>query len=194
MAGGKGTRIRSLGEKPLVKVGGTVMLRRVVTALKDSRHIGEIAVAWSHHAPKTAREAANLGIRAIMTPGLGYIEDLRHALNLLGVEDALVINSDLPFITGSIIDEVCDRYERNQKPALTVMVRIDKIRELGFEPSYGEQGLSPVGINVVRGPLVGDDEVDQEIFVVEDALSLININTPEDVGRAERLLETLSRR
>lgn len=189
MAGGKGTRMRSLGEKPVVKVGRTEMFKRVVSALEDSRQIEEVVIASSPHTPNTTREAENLGLQVIITPGVGYVEDLRYALNRLGVEHALVINSDLPFITGSIIDEVCDRYERSRKPALTVTTKTDKIRELGFEPTYGQQGLSPVGINVVGGPLIGNDEMDQEIFAIEDALPLINVDTPEDVLRAERLLK-----
>lgn len=189
MAGGKGTRMRSLGEKPVVKVGRTEMFKRVVSALEDSRQIEEVVIASSPHTPNTTREAENLGLQVIITPGVGYVEDLRYALNRLGVEHALVINSDLPFITGSIIDEVCDRYERSRKPALTVTTKTAKIRELGFEPTYGQQGLSPVGINVVGGPLVGNDEMDQEIFAIEDALPLINVDTPEDVLRAERLLK-----
>lgn len=189
MAGGKGTRMRSLGEKPVVKVGKTEMFMRVVSALEDSRQIEEVVIASSPHTPNTTREAENLGLQVIITPGVGYVEDLRYALNRLGVEHALVINSDLPFITGSIIDEVCDRYERSRKPALTVTTKTAKIRALGFEPTYGQQGLSPVGINVVGGPLVGNDEMDEEIFAIEDALPLINVDTPEDVLRAERLLK-----
>ncbi len=188
MAGGKGTRMGKLGEKPLVKVGGTEMFKRVASAVKDSRNIKEVTLTSTHHTPNTTKEAASFGLRVMMTPGIGYIEDLRYVLNSLGVEAVLVINADLPFITSPIIDKVCNHYVKAQKPALTVMTKVEKIRELGFEPTYTEQGLSPVGINVVRGPLIGEDEMGQEILVLEETLSLININTTEDVQRAERLL------
>ncbi len=189
MAGGKGTRMRKLGEKSLVRIGGTEMFKRVASAVKGSRYIEEVTLTSTHHTPNTTKEAASFGLRVVTTPGFGYIEDLRYAVNSMMVEALLVINADLPFITTGIIDKVCNHYVKAQKPALTVMTRVEKIRELGFEPSFTEHGLSPVGMNVVRGPLIGEDEMGQEILVLEEALSLININTPGDVQRAESLLK-----
>lgn len=191
MAGGKGSRMVGLGEKPLVKVGGVEMLRRVLNALQDSKHVEGIVVACSPHTPSTAEKARSLGLLVVIAPGEGYVEDMKYVMSKAQIERALVVNSDLPFITGESIDIAVERFTEVRKPALTVMVPTDKMRKLGFEPSYHLAGLSPAGVNLVDATVLHEDETEQETFVMDEILQLININTPADIRRAEKLLVEL---
>ncbi len=195
MAGGKGSRMD--GEKALVRVGGISMLRRIVQALSNSQNIERIIVTSSSHTPKTSDEAHKLGLEVLITPGTGYVEDMKYAVRTLNLGHVLVINSDLPFITTSIINRVISLYVKAEKPALTVMVPTSKWKEMGFEPTYttqlGNETLAPVGLNVIDGRQMGDDEVEQEVAVMTDALPFINVNNAADIDRAERLLQSMPR-
>jgi len=57
MAGGKGTRLRSNQEKPLLKVRGQPLIESVVNALLSSKKVETILVATSVHSPQTAQWA-----------------------------------------------------------------------------------------------------------------------------------------
>ncbi len=191
MAGGKGSRMVGLGEKPLAKIGGVEMFRRVLNALQDCKHVEGIVVACSPHTPATAEKARSLGLRVVIAPGKGYVEDMKYVMGKAHIERALVVNSDLPFITGELINKTVERFTEVRKPALTVMVPADKMRKLGFEPSYHLAGLSPAGVNLVDAQVLREDETEQETFVMDEILQLININTPADIRRAEKLLVEL---
>ncbi len=195
MAGGRGSRID--GEKPLVKVGGISMLYRVVHALRQSNNIVRIVVTSTSYSPKTSDAAQKLGLELLITPGDGYVEDLKYAVNTLTLDHVVVINSDLSFISSSIIDRVLSLYVKAEKPALTVMVPTSKLNEMGFEPTYttriGGQTLAPVGLNVLDGGLKGNDEAEQEVVVMTDVLPFINVNDAADIKRAEILLQSMPR-
>jgi len=188
MAGGKGGRMAGLGEKPLVKVGGVEMLRRVLKALQDSKYVGRVIVACSPHSPSTAKRARSLGLQVVTAPGEGYVEDLRCIISKTQIEYAVVVNSDLPFITGELIDKVVERFLLAKKPALTVMVSTEEMKKLGLEPAYQFAELSPAGVNVLETRGLYKNGTDEETFVMTDVLQLINVNTPSDVRKAEKLL------
>jgi len=195
MAGGRGSRMA--GEKAIARVGGISMLSRVVEALSNSKMIDRVIVSSSSSTPKTSDEAQKLGLEVVNTPGMGYVKDMNYAIRTLNLEHVLVINSDLPFINTELIDQVIDRYAKAEKPALTVMVPISKLTALGFEPTYttklGDETLAPVGLNVLDGKRIGDDEVAQEVVVMTDVLPFINVNNAADIERAEILLKSMPR-
>ena len=193
MAGGKGSRMD--GEKALVRVGGIPMLHRVTRALRNSQNIERIIVASSSYTPKTSDEAYKLGLEVLLTPGTGYVEDMKYAVNTRNLGHVLVINSDLPFINSSIIDQVIRLYLKAEKPAMTVMVPAAKLKEKEFEPTYtiqrGDETLAPAGLNVMDGKWLGDDEVAEEVVIMTDAMPFINVNNSADVARAEKLLPSV---
>ena len=53
MAGGKGTRMGTRTEKPLIELGGDPMIKRVIDALSASKKVSEIIIATSPNTPKT---------------------------------------------------------------------------------------------------------------------------------------------
>ncbi|MBI5459644.1 NTP transferase domain-containing protein [Methanobacterium sp.] len=186
MAGGKGTRMNSDLEKPLTIVKGKSLIEHVLSALQDSSCVNEIVVATSHHTPKTAFHAENLGFRVLKTPGNGYVEDLSFLLSQEAFhhEVILTITSDLPLITGKIIDLVLEKYHKSSRPAMSVMVPLEIFRENGLKASLVLGNVVPSGLNILRG---NDTEQDEEVLVLGKIELALNINSPEDIICLEKL-------
>jgi len=191
MAGGKGTRMGLREEKPLLKVGGKPMIEHILTALRNSKKIGDIVVAVSKHTPKTAKFMERFPVEVLETPGGGYVSDVRYAVKRLKLEKVLTISADLPLVTGGIIDRIIERYNQCNKPALTVAVPLEKKERLGLTGEYvfesGNKRLAPAGINLIDGRRIDEGELEEEIFIMEENEVAVNVNTPQDLSIAERL-------
>jgi len=201
MAGGRGSRLKTGVEKPLLPICGESMLRRVVRALRSSRFIDRVFVAVSKWTPNTKREAEGLGVALIETGGLGYVDDLREALRVVwtryGFKDVVVASSDLPLLGDEVVDDVVRRYVESGKEALTVVVDKEAYEELGFKAEYfveyrGRLAV-PVGLNVLRADLVDlKDLLEEEIYLHPRVERLVNVNTADEAVRAEEIMRRLS--
>jgi adenosylcobinamide-phosphate guanylyltransferase len=191
MAGGKGTRMALIEEKPLLKVGGKRMIERVLNALGDAERVDDIVVAVSTHTPKTAELAERLSLKVLETPGNGYVSDTAYAVRKLKLGTVLTISADLPLVTGEIIDRVLGRYVECGKPALTVAVPIETRERLGLVGGYvletGGRRLVSAGINVVDGRRIDEGELEEEMYVVDEEEVAVNVNTPLDLRIVEQL-------
>ena len=186
MAGGKGTRMKLQEEKPLVKVGGRSIIEYVLAALKNAKKVDEIVVAASKHTPETAKAMEGFSAKVVKTPGRGYVSDTQYAIEKLKLNTVLTITADLPLVTGEIIDEVVERYERCGRPALAVMVPAGTRQRLGLQ--LEEMGLVPAGINVVDGRRIDEGELEEEVFVIDREEVAVNVNTINDLTVAESYL------
>lgn len=186
MAGGKGTRMRSNQEKPLLEVLGRPLIQNVLNALLSSKNIEKVLVATSIHAPQTARWVKNKGLATIETPGRGYVEDMAFILSRPDLRDETIVTvtADLPLLTGEVIDEVIEYYQQCQKPALSVMVPVEIFYKHCLQPSMVWENLVPSGLNILRG---NDTEQDEELLVLGKLEVALNINSPEDIISLERL-------
>lgn len=198
MAGGKGTRMSGLEEKPLVKVRGRPMIEYVLDALKKTAWIDRIIVTVSKYAPQTARRAKELSVEAFETPGVDYVSDVRYAISELGLGRVLIVSADLPFLTSDFVEDVLRGYERCGKPSLSVMVPAESYNMMGLRPdlaSHSEEShLVPVGINVIDGKKIDEPELEQENYVTTNTEVAMNVNTPEDLQKAELLLGQIENR
>jgi len=192
MAGGEGTRLKTQGEKPLLKVGDKPMIECVLNALKDAKKVDEIIVASSKLTPKTAAFARKQSLKVLQTPGKGFCLDARFAIKKLKLGTVLTICADLPLIKSEFIDKVITHYEQCKKPALTVMAPLENYKKFGLSADYvfeiDGKNLVPVGVNVVDGKRIGEKELEEEILVVDDERVVVNVNTLDDVRIAERVL------
>jgi len=195
MAGGRGTRMGTDEEKPLLKVGGKPVIEYVLNALKGAEKIEEIVVAVSKRTPKTAAIARKLSLKVFQTPGKGFCLDSGYAIRKLKLQTALTICADLPLVTGEFVDEVITRYEQCNKPALTVMVPLEIYTKLGLSTDYvfkiGGKNLVPAGINVIDGKRIEEKELEEEILVIDDERVAVNVNTFEDLKVAEIMLQRI---
>ncbi|MCP8304895.1 MAG: NTP transferase domain-containing protein [archaeon] len=197
MAGGRGTRIRIRGEKPLLKIGGKPLIEHVIDALKRADEVDRIVVAVSKHAPQTAKKARELSVEAIATSGEGYILDVREAVKRLKLSYVLTVSADLPLITGEVIDKVIKHYMSCGKSVLAVMVPAERFENLGLSMDLilDEDGrrLVPAGVNVLDGNKVYreefEKELDQELLII-DSEEFVNVNTPQDLRITEQLFSS----
>lgn len=182
MCGGRGTRLGSETEKPLVRVGGRPMVDRVCMALTES-HVDRVHCAVSPHTPETrAHLAGSPNVSVIETPGDGYVADLGDALERVGTP-VVTTASDLPLLTAARVD---DTLAGRGEPlaSLTVCVPVDLKRRLGVSvdtaTEHAGRRVAPTGLNVV-----GDG--DGELVVVDDERLAVNVNRPRDLQIAEYL-------
>ncbi len=193
MAGGKGTRMQIREEKPLIKVCGKSVIEYVIAALQNAEKIDSIIVATSACTPKTAKYLSGFSVEVVDTPGKDYVSDMGYASQNLKLGVFLAIAADLPLVTGEVLDNIVERYERCGKPALTVAVPLETKRRLGMSVEYSfkmdDKDVVPVGINVIDGrSRYGDEWLDQDIYLLDLDELAVNINTVRELELAERLL------
>ncbi|MFB6123829.1 MAG: NTP transferase domain-containing protein [Haloferacaceae archaeon] len=181
MCGGEGTRLRPDydTEKPLVDVGGTPMVDRVLDALAASS-VDDVAAVVSPQTPATRDHLAGRSATIVDAPGEGYVADLQYALD--GVETpVLTVVADLPLLEPVLVDRTLAVAGGE---SLTVVVpaalkrRLDASVDAAFERAGRE--FAPTGLNVV-----GD--ADDATYVSYDARLAVNVNRPPDVDLATAL-------
>jgi len=191
MAGGKSTRMALHEEKPLLKIGGKLMIERILEALTDARNVDRIVVAVSKHTPGTAKFMEGFPVKVLKSPGKGYVSDMKYAVRKLKLDTVLTISADVPLVTGEIIDKIIERYRHCNKPALTVMVPTETKERLGLEREYvleaGDKRLVPAGINVIDGRRIDEGELEEEVYIIDKEEVAVNVNTPQEQKIAERL-------
>lgn len=180
MCGGQGTRLASDTEKPLYEIGAKPMVCRVIDALEDSC-AETIYGAVSPATPETRATLSSRPVTILDTPGAGYVEDLRCALDSCGTP-ALTVAADLPLLDGEAIDRVISAHDggsRNVYTPAAVKARLGIEYETAIERDG--QTLVPCGINIV-----GSGE--ENVQVTRDNRFAVNVNRQRDGQIAEALL------
>lgn len=179
MAGGKGTRMKSHLEKPLIPIKGKPMIEYVMKALDGAEKIDDIIAATTKYTPKTEDFLKNKGIRIIRTPGIDYITDLRYIISKLNSDQVLLtITADLPLIKSSTLDYVMDQYESCGKSALCVAVQPEIFTRYNLKPSWQLKSIIPSGLNILRSINL---EQDEEVLFINELELALNINSQEDI-------------
>ncbi len=192
MAGGKGTRFGKGVEKPMVKLFGKTLIRRVIEASKASKKISETYVAVTPDYSQTADEAKKASAKVIETKGDGFHADLRQAVLKLNLRyPVLTVSSDLPLLTGGFLDEIINEYEKLREPALTVLVPINLCKKYGVEPTsfYDHRGKTYAvsGINIIDGRRILEEQP-QKVMICRRPEAIFNVNTQEDLKSAEKYM------
>jgi len=186
MAGGKGTRMKYPKEKPLIKISGKPMIEYVWDAVDSSKKVDSILVATTKNTPKTREFTEKRGIKAIETPGKGYVEDLAFIISKLVPDSILLtITADLPLISSSLIDHVLGEYEKCGKPAMCVALPIEIFENYNLKPSMVFDGIVPSGLNILR---CINKIQDEEVLILSEIELALNINTCEDIKLIEKFL------
>jgi len=165
------------------------MIDYVLDALKNSAEIDRIIVAISKHTPKTARRAKELSFEVFETPGLDFVSDMRCVIKDLRLGDVLIISADLPLVSCEFIEYILRRYKQCGKPCLSVMTTGESYRKIGARWDLGRSHPIPTGINVIDGERIDEPELEQENFITTAIDVAVNVNTLEDLQKAELLLD-----
>ena len=177
-------------EKPLLEISGKSMLQREIEVLRQANSIERIVVASTSRTPETAREAKELGVESVITPGEGFENDMRFAIHQLSLRDVLIVSADLPFITIDVVEQAVREYRSSGKPALAVMAPAELYEKMGSKPQYIFQiqgrNVAPVGINIIDGTRIDEGALDQVELVVNSSDIALNVNNKNDLDAARR--------
>lgn len=186
MAGGKGSRMESSLEKPLIPIKGKPMIEMVIQALQGAEKINDILAATSQYTPKTEKYLKERGIKRIKSPGRGYVADLEYVISKLGPDLVLLtITADLPLIKSSTLDYVLEEYEKCGKPAMCVAVHPEIFRRYNLKPSWEFEGVIPSGLNILRSI---NKQQEEEVLILNEIELALNVNSLEDIIFLEKLL------
>ncbi|MBC7130015.1 NTP transferase domain-containing protein [Candidatus Bathyarchaeota archaeon] len=196
MAGGKGKRFHTEVEKPLAPFLGKPLIEWVINAVKASSKIPVFYIVTSPHTPKTEEKCLRDGLNIIRTAGENYHRDLQQAIIQKKLyQPVLILSSDLPALTGTFLDYVISRYEQCGKPALTVLVPMEKCREIGIltasADTYGGTAYAVSGVNIIDGSKIFQEDMDQEVIIYDGVEAALNINSLEDLRNAEKYFKRL---
>ncbi|MCJ7713328.1 NTP transferase domain-containing protein [Candidatus Bathyarchaeota archaeon] len=195
LAGGKGSRICSNTEKPLLLFLGKPLIDRVVEAAKSARNVSQIYVVTSKNTPQTEERCLKNGWRVLKTNGEGYHNDLKQAI-IEGKLNSpvLIIPADLPALTGEFIDKIITLFEERGKNALAVFIPLEKRKKMELSVSSKDEFEGVMyavsGVNIINGKkILAEGKIDTAALVTDEIEVLFNINTQKDLNIAEKNLK-----
>ena len=102
--------------------------------------------------------------------------------------------SDVPAITGPILDRVVGEFEVCGKDFLAVFVPIKTRQDLGLSISstdeYKGVWYAVSGVNVINGAkILGEGKIETAAIITEETQVALNVNTTKDFEVAETLIK-----
>ncbi|KXB06553.1 hypothetical protein AKJ52_02105 [candidate division MSBL1 archaeon SCGC-AAA382C18] len=191
MAGGVGSRMESTQEKPLIQLDGKPMIKHVIESLNKLDSIEKIFVATSSKTPKTSKFIEDIGLEVVETSGSGYHPDMKEAIEKIGDETVLVISSDLPLVKKSDLEKIIRKFKKFEKPALSTFIELKNSDfEFRAEESFEMDGreVAPAGINLIEGRKIDESYIEQKNLILSRSEIGLNVNSKNDLRRAERIL------
>jgi molybdopterin-guanine dinucleotide biosynthesis protein A len=177
LAGGRARRLGG-GHKGLVHVGGLSIVARQLAALRAlGSRLGECFIVAND-----ANAYAGVGVRVVpdLNPGSGPLAGIEAAFAASDAAQLLVFACDLPFIdAGPLLDA---------PPADVVVARAGAVVQ-PLHARYGRAIVPRLQARLAANQLRLFDLVDalEPRYVDVDPRALCNVNTPEDLARAEAL-------
>jgi adenosylcobinamide-phosphate guanylyltransferase len=194
MAGGKGSRMGLPTEKPLLPFLGKPLIDWVAEAILDAKNISDFYVITSSNTPQTEKHCQSKGWKILHTDAKGYHNDLKQAVSLAKLTGpVLTMPSDVPAITGAVLDRIVDEFEVCGKDFLAVFVPIKARQDLGLSISstdeYKGVWYAVSGVNVIDGArILCEGKIETAAIITEDTEVLLNINTTKDLEIAQNIL------
>ena len=194
MAGGRGSRMGLPTEKPMLMFLGKPLIDWVAEAALSAKKISEFYVITSTNTPKTEEHCRSRGWKVLRTDAKGYHGDLKQAVSKLGWMGAvLTMPSDVPAITGPVLDRVVSEFEASGKEYLAVFVPIEKRHALGLSISstdeYKGVWYAVSGVNIINGKqTLGEGKIETAAIITEETEVVLNVNTTKDLEIAQNIM------
>ena len=194
MAGGKGSRMGLPTEKPLLAFLGKPLIDWVAEAILDAKKVSEFYVITSSNTPKTEQHCKSKGWKILQTDAKGYHNDLKQAVSMANLSGpVLTMPSDVPAITGKVLDKIVAAFEVCGKDFLAVFVPIKSRQDLGLSISstdeYKGVWYAVSGVNVINGAKIqSEGKIETAAIITEETEVLLNINTTKDLEIAQTIL------
>lgn len=178
MCGGRGSRFEPAIEKPLFEVGDIPMVDRVIEALRRS----DVETVYAVTSPMAPNTRAHVDGPSIETPGDGYVEDLRVAIDQVELP-VLTVAADLPLLDETVVADVLAHHDVGSL-SVVVPTALKRLLDVDFadDAAMGDRHVAPTGVNVV-GAAAGEDQ-----YLTYDARVAVNVNRRSDATIAEQLL------
>ena len=200
MAGGKGSRMGLATEKPMLQFLGKPLLDWVAESILNAKKVSEFCVITSSNTPQTEQHCLSRGWKVVRTDAKGYHDDLKQAISKLGwMGPVLTMPSDVPAITGPILDRVVGEFEVCRKDFLAVFVPIKSRQDLGLSISstdeYKGVWYAVSGVNVINGSkILGEGKVETAAIITEETEVVLNVNTTKDLEIAQTLMDQMRKK
>src|SRR2546422_185106 len=187
-----GTSSRMGSPKPLLTLGGRPLLERVLETVRDAA-VDDIVVVLGHEADRVRDGVSFDGAHAVVNPA--YIEGMSTSLQA-GIRAAdprsdgfLIVLGDQPFVQSATINTLIERRNRSQAKILIPTyggargnpILLDRSLSEDVQSITGDQGCRAIFGHHTRGIL----EVP-----VDDPGILVDLDTPEQITRAEEVVRT----
>jgi len=196
MAGGKGTRIGLLVEKPLLPFLGKPLVDWVVQAVASAQKVSEFYVVTSVNTPETEKHCQSMGWKVLQTDAKGYHDDLKQAARQANLQGPLLtVPADSPAITGEFLDKIVNQFEACGKDFYAVFVPISAREALGLSidstDEYRGEWYAVSGVNIVNGARIqSEGKIETNALITQEAEVLLNINTLKDLEIAEKIMKS----
>lgn len=195
MAGGKGSRMGLPTEKPLLPFLGKPLIDWVAEAIVDAKKVSEFYVITSANTPQTEQHCQSKGWKILRTDAKGYHNDLKQAVSMANLTGpVLTMPSDVPAITGQVLDKIVDSFELCGKDFLAVFVPIEARQDLGLSISstdeYKGVWYAVSGVNIINGTkILSECKIETSAIITDETEVLLNINTTKDLEIAQNIMQ-----
>ena len=200
MAGGRGSRMGLPTEKPMLPFLGKPLIDWVAEAVLKANKVSEFYVVVSSNTPKTEEHCLDNGWKVVRTDANGYHNDLKQAIAKLDwMGPVLTMPSDVPAITGPILDRIITEFEVCEKDFLAVFVPIKSRQDLALSISstdeYNGVWYAVSGVNIINGTqILGEGKIETSAVITEETEVVLNVNTTKDLEVAESLMRKMKKK
>lgn len=189
-AGGRSSRMGQ--DKGLVRLGGRPMIEHILEKVDD---LGDDVVLVTN----TPTQYLHFGLRMAgdETPGAGALPGLRTALRVATGKYVLVVACDMPFLQRDLLhhlihlafetdkDVIVPRWDNQLQTMLAVYKRTTCLTAVDHALADHQARM----ISFFPSVLVHKVEPEEVAQFDPHGRSFLNINTPEELAEAEKLLE-----
>ena len=196
-AGGRGTRMRSTStEKPMLDIGGTPVIMRVVNALSSSENIDRVLVSVSDNTKETEKFLTSEGIETIRTSGNDFVEDMHTAFRSMNGRFVVTLPCDMPLLKRQAVDMLCNFFDPDTMESAIAVVSEDILISVGITPSYttiiNNRKWVLSGLCIMdRGKILTspNDIFIKETYMLTDMFELsVNVNTQAELELARKMV------
>lgn len=182
LAAGSSTRMGR--NKMLLEVGGRPLARRAVEAAVEAG-LAPVLVVLGHEADRVREAIAGLDCLPVLNPdhALGVRVSLQAGVRALpeGVDAAVVLLADMPFVTARMIRAVAERYGAGGAPLV-----VSQYGDVNAPPTLYGRSLFPE-LLAMSGEGCGKQVVrrhkDEAAVVAWPEEALADVDVPEDYAR-----------
>jgi len=187
-----GTSSRMGSPKPLLMVGGRTLLEHVLETVRDA-HVDDIVVVLGHEASRVRSQVSFDGARSVVNPA--YADGMSSSIRA-GVQAAdarsdgfLIVLGDQPFVDPATIDALMARRNGSNAKILIPTYEGRRGNPVLLDRSLSEEVHSITGDQGCRAIFGRHTQGILEV-PVDDPGILVDLDTPEQIARAEEVLRT----